>query len=265
MAKSKEQFKKQLIIAHGEKGGVGKSMFSMLAVDYLINKNDGRKIAIVEGDLSVSDVATRYDGVEGITGYGVDIDKSGRDAENAIAMLFDNLEENDSDSVILNAPANAAKSLDVNAELILPVAQSLGYEVCVAFMIGLEAASGEMSKRSVICKLADRKLAVVNRRESSEDHEFAWFSNPEYQAAWAASGGILGGELPNLASRAASQMKDHQGRTMVSLSGPDSPLKAVYRQMIKDWLIASWQQAVIPLIEPELLETGNDNESVGGE
>ena len=253
MANKAKQYKKQLIIAHGEKGGVGKSMFSMLAVDYLINKNDGRKIAIVEGDLSVGDVAARYAGVPGIQGYAVDIDKSGRDAENAIALLFDKLEANDSDSVVLNAPANAAKSLDVNAELILPVAKSLGYEVCVAFMIGLEAASGEMSKRSIICKLADRKVAVVNRRESAHDFEFAWFTNPDYQHAWAESGGILGGELPNLASRAAAEIKKYQGRTLVSMSGPDSPLKAVYRQMIKDWLLAAWQQSVIPLIDPELL------------
>ncbi len=254
MSKEKQQYKKQLIIAHGEKGGVGKSMFSMLAVDYLINKNDGRKIAIVEGDLSVGDVAGRYAGVPGIQGYAVDIDKSGRDAENAIALLFDKLEANDSDSVVLNAPANAAKSLDVNAELILPVAKSLGYEVCVAFMIGLEAASGEMSKRSVICKLADRKVAVVNRRESAEDHEFAWFTTLDYQKAWAESGGILGGELPNLASRAASKLKEHQGRTLASLAGPDSPLLIVYRQMIKDWLVAAWQQSVIPLVDPEVLE-----------
>ena len=256
MSNKTKQYKKQLIIAHGEKGGVGKSMFSMLAVDYLLNKGDDRKIAIVEGDLSVGDVAARYAGVDGVEGYAVDIDKSGRDSENAIALLFDTLEQNDCDSVVLNSPANAAKALDANAELILPVAKGLGYEVCVAFMIGLESASGEMSKRSVICKLADRKLAVVNRRESSENHEFAWFTNPDYQAAWAESGGILGGELPNLASRAASKLKDYQGRTLASMTGPDSPLMIVYRQMIKDWLLSAWQQAVIPLIDPDLEDEG---------
>jgi len=237
---------KKLIISHGDKGGVGKSMFAMLATDYLLN--EGLAVALVEGDVEIGDVGKRYDGVGGVITLDADLDKSGRDAENAIATLFRHIEQMGCENVIINAPANAKKALDTNAELILPVAQDLGFEVCVAWLVGLEEASAEMSAKSIICEMADRKIAVINRHESEYDADFAWFTRPEYKDAWLASGGLLG-EIPELASRVASKLKEHKGRSLASLAGPDSPLHIVDRQVIKNWLKKSWLSAVVPLIE----------------
>ena len=237
---------KKLIISHGDKGGVGKSIFAMLATDYLLNS--GQSVAVVEGDIQIGDVGKRYEGVDGVTTMDVDLDKSGRDAENSIAMLFRHIEKMGCENVIINAPANAKKALDTNAELILPVAQDLGFEVCVAWMVGLEEASAEMSSQSVICEMADRKIAVVNRHESEYDADFIWFTRPGFKDAWIKSGGLTG-EIPELASRVASKLKEHKGRSLASLAGPDSPLHIVDRQVIKNWLKKSWLSAVVPLIE----------------
>ena len=237
---------KKLIISHGDKGGVGKSIYAMLATDYLLDK--GLSVAVVEGDVQIGDVARRYEGVDGVTAFNVDLDKSGRDAENSITVLFRTIEKMGCENVVINAPANAKKALDTNAELILPVAQALGFEVCVAWMIGIEEASAEMSGKSVICEMAARKIAVVNRHESEHDADFAWFVNKEYRDAWVKSGGLTG-EIPELASRVASKLKEHKGCSLASLAGPDSPLFIVDRQAIKNWLKASWVSAVVPLIE----------------
>lgn len=237
---------KHLVISHGDKGGVGKSIFSMLAVEFGLFS--GRNVAIVEGDTKIGDVKARYENVVSV--LSVNLDKSGKDAENAIATLFGHLEALDSNFIVMNAPANAHKALDPYAELIVPVARELGFQICVAWMIGRESSSATLANESVICQAADRKIAVVNRHESDYDLDYYWFTVPQYQNAWIATGGLTG-EIPELASRVGAKVKEYQGRSFASLAGPESPLFIVERQIIKNWLRKSWQESVIPLIEGE--------------
>ena len=235
---------KHMVISHGDKGGVGKSIFSMLAVEFGLFS--GRNVAIVEGDTKIGDVKARYENVVSV--LSVNLDKSGKDAENAIATLFGHLEALESDFVVMNAPANAHKALDSYAELIVPVARELGFQICVAWMIGRESSSATLANESAICQAADRKIAVVNRHESDYDRDFYWFTVPQFKDAWIASGGLIG-EIPELASRVGAKVKEHQGRSFASLAGPESPLFIVERQIIKNWLRKSWQESMIPLIE----------------
>ena len=235
---------KHLVISHGDKGGVGKSIFSMLAVEFGLFAE--RNVAIVEGDTKIGDVKARYENVVSV--LSVNLDKSGKDAENAIATLFGHLEALDSDFVVMNAPANAHKALDSYAELIVPVARELGFQICVAWMIGRESSSATLANESAICQVADRKIAVVNRHESDYDRDYYWFAVPQYKDAWIASGGLTG-EIPELASRVGAKVKEYQGRSFASLAGPESPLFIVERQIIKNWLRKSWQESMIPLIE----------------
>ena len=235
---------KHMVISHGDKGGVGKSIFSMLAVEFGLFS--GRNVAIVEGDTKIGDVKARYENVVSV--LSVNLDKSGKDAENAIATLFGHLEALESDFVVMNAPANAHKALDSYAELIVPVARELGFQICVAWMIGRESSSATLANESAICQAADRKIAVVNRHESDYDRDFYWFTVPQFKDAWIASGGLTG-EIPELASRVGAKVKEHQGRSFASLAGPESPLFIVERQIIKNWLRKSWQESMIPLIE----------------
>ncbi|MDA8377518.1 MAG: hypothetical protein M0Z50_10795 [Planctomycetia bacterium] len=237
---------KKLIISHGDKGGVGKSIFAMLAVDYALHQN--MAVAVVEGDVRIGDVGKRYDGVPNVSTLRLDLDKSGRDAENAITTLFRHLEESESNIVVMNSPANAKKALDSNAEIIIPVARDLRYEICVGWMVGIEESSAVMAVDSIICDMADRKIAVVNRHESEYNPDFFWFTNPKYKDTWFDSGGIFG-EIPDLASRVASRLKEHQGVSLASLADNNSPLHIVDRQVIRNWLRKAWVNAIVPLVE----------------
>jgi len=236
---------KKLVICHGDKGGVGKSIFAMLTADYGLQC--GHSTAVIEGDIKIGDVAKRYQGVSGVSVLGIDLDKSGRDAENAITSLFRQLEDSEADFVVLNAPANAHKALDSQAEIIVPVAQDLGFEVCVAWMVGLEESCARLANLSVICEMADKKIAVVNRHESQYDPDFFWLTDKTDRDIWVKSGGILG-EIPDLASRVAAKLKENQGVPLAFLASKDSPLHLVDRQVIKNWLRKSWGSAVIPLV-----------------
>ena len=237
---------KHLVISHGDKGGVGKSIFSMLAVEFGLFS--GRNVAIVEGDTKIGDVKARYEDVVSV--LSVNLDKSGKDAENAIATLFSHLEALQSDLVVMNLPANSHKAIDAYAEIIVPVAQELGLQICVAWMIGRESSSATMAIESAICQLANRKMAVVNRHESDFDRDYYWFTAPQYREKWIVSGGLTG-EIPELASRVGARVKEYQGQSFASLVGPESPLFIVERQIIKHWLQKSWQGSVIPLLEGE--------------
>ncbi len=237
---------KHLVISHGDKGGVGKSIFSMLAVEFGLFS--GRNVALVEGDTKIGDVKARYENVVSV--LSVNLDKSGKDAENAIATLFSHLEALQSDLVVMNLPANSHKAIDAYAEIIVPVAQELGLQICVAWMIGRESSSATMANASAICQLADRKMAVVNRHESDFDRDYYWFTAPQYREEWIASGGLTG-EIPEFASRVGARVKEYQGQSFASLAGPQSPLFIVERQIIKHWLQKSWQGSVIPLLEGE--------------
>ena len=237
---------KHLVISHGDKGGVGKSIFSMLAVEFGLFS--GRNVAIVEGDTKIGDVKARYEDVVSV--LSVNLDKSGKDAENAIATLFSHLEALQSDLVVMNLPANSHKAIDAYAEIIVPVAQELGLQICVAWMIGRESSSATMAIESAICQLANRKMAVVNRHESDFDRDYYWFTAPQYREKWIVSGGLTG-EIPELASRVGARVKEYQGQSFASLAGPESPLFIVERQIIKHWLQKSWQGSVIPLLEGE--------------
>lgn len=241
---------KKMIFSHGDKGGVGKSIFSMLIVEYLLSQNIPVGIVETDGEMTGrnnADVGKRYKNVAGVGVLNVNLDKSGRDAENAVSSLFSRIEESGIEHIVVNAPANAYKSLDAFSDIIVPVAQDLDYETCVAWLVGKESASAELSIQSELCKLADRKMAVVNRKESEFDVDFFWFQNPKYKDAWVESGGLLG-EIPELASRVATSVQAQPESSFLSLAGKESPLFMVERQIIKNWLKKSWENAVIPLV-----------------
>ena len=76
---------KKLVIVHGDKGGVGKSTFAGLTVDYFLERTG--KCVVVEGDKKIPDVAARFGGVPGVVGKIVDLARPDL-SEEAIVALF---------------------------------------------------------------------------------------------------------------------------------------------------------------------------------
>lgn len=243
---------KQILIAHGDKGGVGKSTMAMLCVEALLDY--GKRVVVVEGDLRVGDVGTRYAGVDGVDVIGIDLDVAGGEAENAVSTLFEHVETLDADAIVVNAPANAAKALDANADVILPVARDLGYCVCVGWMIGPDEASARLAGESLLAAGADRKAAIVNRglaAGAAGDEFYPWLrGDGGYRDVWLTSGGAEG-ELPLLATRVAAQVKAHGAGRIRDLAGAESPLALVNRSIVQRWLNAALEQAVAPLLGAE--------------
>lgn len=244
--------KKQLVVTHGDKGGVGKSTMSFVVIERALD--EGKNVLVIEGDLRIGDVGIRYQNVDGVQVEGVNLDASGGEAENSVADLFDKIEQGNADLVVINTPANAAKSLDANADIIVPGAQELGYEVLVAWMIGPDEASSRLAGKSQLAELADRKMAVINRGlvgGLTADSNFPWLrGDGGYRESWLESGGIEG-ELPLLATRMAEKVKAiDEGRIDV-LRQPGSLFNVGERSLIYRWLNGAYTKAVDPLMKAD--------------
>lgn len=236
---------KKIIVCHGDKGGVGKSVFAMIATEYCIA--NGLNTAVVDGDANVNDIANRYSEDSNVQSILIDLDKSGNDAQDAVTLLFNHIERMGHDIVILNMPANSTKILKDSGELIVDVANDLGYETIVVWMLGKDEASAKLSASCEICNIADKKIAVVNRIYGDNNANYYWFINPVYRNEWVQSGGLVT-EIPALNNIAMTAIRNNPDKPLYVLAGKDnSSLTTIEKSGIKIWMKKSWAN-VMPLI-----------------
>ena len=234
---------KKLVIVHGDKGGVGKSTFAGLTVDYFLERTG--KCVVVEGDKKIPDVAARFGGVPGVVGKIVDLARPDL-SEEAIVALFSEIEKIGGDHVVINLPAGASSTIDAQSEILYPAAHELGFEVCIAWILG----SGEDSVRllcdSKLCEHADRKIASLNSM-FGEPQKTIWWDHVAREN-WLANGGIEG-VFPELTDRVIRKVRETQGRYLHLCQHEDFTI--IERQAIKRWIDLSWKQNIVPLIEEE--------------
>lgn len=238
-----ENRNKKLILVHGDKGGVGKSTLAGLAIDYAIQHFG--QVAVVEGDEKIDDVSSRFAGVAGVQGFMVDLARPDASEESVIA-LFDELEGAGlPDVVVVNTPASASSTLDRQAKVLVEAAHDMGYSVHVAWMLGPDDSSAALSAESQLCKLADRKVAVVNCR-FGDGKRFSW-TRHKARAAWLESGGFESA-LPALTDRAITAVQDQPGRYS-DLAAPGSALSTITRKYVGEWVRAAHEGPVAMLFQ----------------
>lgn len=227
---------KTILIVHGDKGGVGKTTYASLAIDYLLNKYGAA--TVIEGDKKIADVLARYVGVSGVKGLTVDLARPDL-SEEAIIGLFAKIEEIGGDHIVINCPASASGTIDAQAEIIMPAAQELGYQVIVAWLMGPGEDSARLAIESALCREADQKIAVINGLFGDPERT-AWAKH-ESRADWQESGGYEG-VLPAMTDRIARRVRETPGRFTAIAN--DRDLTVIERQAIKRWIEKSWSQTV---------------------
>jgi hypothetical protein len=231
---------KKLILGHGDKGGVGKSTLIGLCVDFALTHGPA---CVIEGDATIDDVAARFEGVAGITGFGVDLSRPDA-SEEAVIGVFEALErEGLPDTVIVNTPASASATLDRQAAVFVEAAHELGYSVRVGWMVGPDENSAALSSSSALCGLADRKIAVLNER-FGDPKKFLW-ARHKARTAWLESGG-LEAILPPLTDTAMHAVRERMGR-YTTLAAPGSGLSTITRKYLHDWVRRAFEGPVAAL------------------
>lgn len=228
---------KQIIISHGQKGGVGKSMIASLIANYLVDNFDRDKLLLIEGDVGIPDVAARFKGH--IKSIGIPLQRSDMATE-ALGELLERLEIEFSDGVeivLINLPAGASETVDKHAvELIAPVAEALGAVINITFAIG---AGNESSKaaatslRSGLAGIADRRVAVLNSA-MGEPEKMAWSRSTE-RDEWLESGGaeLI---LPTLTPRVADRLHELEGTFSEIAEGITADLTVVDRMIMRAFI-----------------------------
>ncbi|MHB1567480.1 MAG: hypothetical protein ACYCR3_08055 [Acidithiobacillus sp.] len=235
---------KKLILGHGDKGGGGKSTLISLCVDYALTRGP---VCVIEGDATIDDVAARFAGIAGVTGFGVDLSRPDA-SEEAVIGVFDALERAGLPAVVVvNTPASASATLDRQASVFIDAAHELGYSVRIGWMIGPDENSATLSLSSALCGLADRKIAVLNER-FGDPKKFLW-ARHKARTAWLESGG-LEAVLPPLTDTAMHAVREHMGR-YTDLAKPGSGLSTITRKYVMDWARRAFEGSVAALFSDD--------------
>ena len=212
---------RKLILIHGQKGGVGKSLVSSLLVELAPTKP-----LIVECDDSAPDVARRYKN-HGYEGLQIELLTADSPAD-ALSDMMSSVEDAPEAQIVINLPAAAGSVVDEYAEQIREVAHGLQRELVAVFVIGAgqdSLAAAVKCAKSGLASVTHRRIAVINRFFGTPAR-LGW--NDESRARWRGDEVIL----PELATRIADRI-----RTI------DEPLK----------MIADPDNRVIPIADRSLL------------
>ena len=238
--------KKSILVVHGDKGGIGKSTYAGLAIDYLTKRANDGSVIVIEGDKKIDDVARRYQGVEGVSGMLVDLARPDF-SEEAILALFEEIERAGGIHVVINLPASASSTIDAQAEIVMATVRNLGYEIYVAWLIGRDEDSAKLAGESALCRTADKKIAVLNEKDGNPE-KFPWHQS-EARKEWLESGGMEG-ILPCLTERVAIKVRALPGRYSDLERSPE--LYIVERSSVFRWVRKAWEGVIAPLYESEL-------------
>ncbi len=170
----------RIYISHGDKGGVGKSVVSMLLVEMLLGLD--RPVALVEADPTQPDVAARYAGDGDVLIGALSLNRAG-DAENALSRFGDWLESaGEGRDVVVNLPAGAGETLDSLGDLIAGLAEALNYGLTVVYSLEKNSVAAESAAASFVSGLMSYVPHpgrwIVYPAYKGEPRDFAWHTHP---------------------------------------------------------------------------------------
>lgn len=197
-----------LYISHGDKGGVGKSYLSMLAVEYLLQFGC---VSLIEADPTQPDLGVRYMGLDNVSVGALPLNQAG-DAENALSAFGTMLETTDAELVVVNLPAGAGETLDSTADMIRDLSDALKYRLIVTYALEKNRVASDALIRSMAKGLlsvvdSDKRFVAYPEYKGAAE-TFDWYNRPERDKAEI-------GELivPALGNRAAlSKLEASRGR-----------------------------------------------------
>lgn len=234
--------KGKFVVVSGDKGGVGKSVMSVLLTDYAIHTLRAPALALIEGDPQIDDVATRFHSdreAGGLVIVKVDLASDAEAARKSQALgvqieqLVTATPEDQQLLVVLNSPASLSSTIDDSAPDFRAICEALGLEMVAVWMIGRDKSSVVTAQRSELLRHAHRRVAVVN---SDDPKETAWHI---YEAVNTWQGEQF--ELRQLKGLVVSSLKDFHSCTFRRAAAGEAgatgkPLSLIERANLRRWI-----------------------------
>jgi hypothetical protein len=179
----------------GSKGGVGKSMMTLAALDYFLE--DGRGVTLVECDTSNPDVGKAYHGVVRAM-HAIDLD-----TKDGWLRLVNVCGENTQDLVVINTAARSNGAVREYGELLGEAAPELGGMVAL-WVINRQRDSLELLKEFLEL-VPHAELHVVRNRYFGKETQFDLYESSHVRTVVEGRGGKTV-TLDDLADRVVNEL-----------------------------------------------------------
>lgn len=216
---------KQIVFAHGEKGGVGKSTLATVLVELAPSRP-----VICECDRTAPDVARRYRHA----GYvGLDVPLLSNDAPvDILTDLMSVLEGVEDELIVVNLPSAAGLVVNQYAELVAEVCEAINRQLVVAYVVGAGVDSVRSAvdcARDGLAHFAPRRIAVLNRHFGT-DPRSRW--TEEADRVW--RGAVV--EMPGLPLRVSDHVRRIEAPLAAIAQGSEGGLQSLEKIILRNWL-----------------------------
>jgi len=228
-----------LLVMHGEKGGVGKSFAAALAASTALYR--GLSVHIIETDSAVPDVAPRFIAAPGAAVSAIALDR-GSEAAETLTSLLSGVEAlitapNPPALIVINSPAGASGVLDTYAEIFDQVAQALDLSLTVGFMVDDSAAVLPRIEASIATGLLSIPTARRGLVYTGWRGDIAKFPVATSSArASALATGLVEHVFPGLTPASMLETVRKSDKPIYDLLDPAAGLKIVDRSLLSRWL-----------------------------
>ena len=213
----------QIHIVHGDKGGVGKSMFASALLDILLAKR--REVVLVDADMRNNDVAETY-------GAHVPTKSPDLRARSGAGWgeLVEFIAEYQSHDVVISMPGNVGSEIGDGAEYVLSAFAELGRSMKLYFLLDSGAQSTNLLRLTMDVFGNKRIVAVRNERFGSIDTFALWNASKTRKRLLSDGGAEI--VMPELGAYAVqATAKAHPPRRY-----SDETLAISVRLMVRHWL-----------------------------
>ena len=217
---------RSLYFVTGGKGGVGKSILSMLLVDFLTQYLK-KKIILIESDTSNPDVGKTF-----VNNDEVEVIFLSLDNADGWIELVNYCETKDKD-IVINFAARSGEAIKKFAGTLIGSLEELNMALITFWIINRQRDSVELLKEYM--DVVPGELHVVRNTFYGEPHKFELFNNSKIRSEVEKRGATI--DCPDLADRVADDM--YSGRLSIAKAAVEMPLGN--RAELKRWRSLCWK------------------------
>ena len=223
----------------GSKGGVGKSILSMLIADFL-TKCKGRKIILVESDTSNPDVGKTFTHDDDVEVVSLSLDN----ADGWIELV--NYADTNKKDIVINSAARSGEAVEKFGGTLIGSLEELHRRLISFWVINRQRDSIELLKKYM--DVVPGELHVVRNTFYGDPQKFELFNNSKTKIEAEKRGATI--DLPDLADRVTDDL--YSGRLSINRASEEMPLGN--RAELKRWRSIAWEtfnEIGIGNIEPQ--------------
>ncbi|MBR2207546.1 MAG: protein mobD [Synergistaceae bacterium] len=217
---------RSLYFVTGGKGGVGKSILSMLLVDFLTQYLK-KKIILIESDTSNPDVGKTF-----VNNDDVEVIFLSLDNADGWIELVNYCETKDRD-IVINFAARSGEAIKKFAGTLIGSLEELNTALITFWLINRQRDSVELLKEYM--EAVQGELHVVRNTFYGEPHKFELFNNSKIRSEVEKRGATI--DCPDLADRVADDL--YSGRLSIAKAAVEMPLGN--RAELKRWRSIAWK------------------------